>query len=147
MNVQWEKESLQQMVLGRLDSLMQKNETGPFSYTIRKDKLKVDERPKCLARIGHNNFFQDMSLKARETEAKMNFWDFIKIRTFAQQRKQSTKLKGNPQNGRRYLQMTLQRNGWYPRSIKNFSNSRQEKQIMKSKNNQKGEGSMRNYGP
>ena len=31
------------MVLEKLDSHMQKNETGPFFYTIHKDKLKMDE--------------------------------------------------------------------------------------------------------
>ena len=36
-NIQWKKrQSLQQMVLGKLDSHMQKNEAGPFSYTIHK---------------------------------------------------------------------------------------------------------------
>ena len=30
-------QSLQQMVLGKLDSHMQKNETGPLSYTIHKN--------------------------------------------------------------------------------------------------------------
>lgn len=30
--------------------------------------------------IGHTNFFQDTSPKARETKVKMNFWDFIKIK-------------------------------------------------------------------
>ena len=34
-NIQWEKESLQLMVLGKLDSNMQKNETGPLSYTMQ----------------------------------------------------------------------------------------------------------------
>ena len=38
---------IQQMVLGKLDSDMQKNETGPLSYTIHKNKLKIDERPQC----------------------------------------------------------------------------------------------------
>ena len=46
-NIQWKKESLQQMMLGKLDSDMQKNETRSFSYTIHKNKLKMDERPKC----------------------------------------------------------------------------------------------------
>ena len=40
-------QSLQQMVLGKLDSDMQKNETWPLSYTIHKNKFKMDERPKC----------------------------------------------------------------------------------------------------
>ena len=39
--------SLQQIVLGKLDSNMQKNETGPLSYTIHQNKFKMDERPKC----------------------------------------------------------------------------------------------------
>uniref|UniRef100_A0ABI7YX85 Uncharacterized protein n=1 Tax=Felis catus TaxID=9685 RepID=A0ABI7YX85_FELCA len=45
-NIQWKKDSLQQMILGKLDSNMQKNETGPLSYTIHKNKFKMDERPK-----------------------------------------------------------------------------------------------------
>ena len=73
-----------------------------------------------LFNIGHSNFFQDTSPKARETKAKMNYWDFIRIKAFAQQRKQSPKLRGNPQNGRRYLQMTLQIKDWYPRSTKDI---------------------------
>ena len=40
------RQSLQQMVLGKLDSGMQKNETGLLSYTIHKNKLKMNERPK-----------------------------------------------------------------------------------------------------
>ena len=35
------------MVQGKLDSNMQKNETRPFSYTIQKNKLKMDKRPEC----------------------------------------------------------------------------------------------------
>ena len=78
-----------------------------------------------------------MSPKAKETKAKMNFWDFIKIKSFCTARKPSTELKGSLWNGRRYLQMTLQIKGWDPRSIKNFSNSIHEKQIIKSINGQK----------
>ena len=33
---------------------MQGNETGPFSYTIQKDKLKMDKRPKCQTGIHQN---------------------------------------------------------------------------------------------
>ena len=33
-------QSLQQVVLGKLDSDMQKNETGPLSYTTQKNKSK-----------------------------------------------------------------------------------------------------------
>ena len=61
--------------------------------------------------ISHSNFFLDMFPEARETKAKINYWDYIKKSTSAQQRKQSTKLKGNQWNGRRYLQMTYQIKG------------------------------------
>ena len=38
------RQSLQQMVLGKLDSDMHKNETGPLSYTIHTKKLKMVEK-------------------------------------------------------------------------------------------------------
>ena len=34
------------MVLGKLDTDRQKTETGPLSYSIHKNKFKMDERPK-----------------------------------------------------------------------------------------------------
>ena len=46
-NIQFKKESLQQVALGKLDNNMQKSETRPLSYTIHKNELKMDERPKC----------------------------------------------------------------------------------------------------
>ena len=48
------RQSLQQMVLGELDSNMQKNETGPLSYSIHKNKLKMDKGPECEIR-NHQN--------------------------------------------------------------------------------------------
>ena len=114
------------MVLGKLDSDMQKNEPGPLSYTIHKNKLKMDEALnvrqeaiKILKEKAGKNFFDlvcsnfvlNTSLEERETKAKMNYWDLIKIKTSAQRRKQSAKLKGNRQNGRRYLLMTYQIKG------------------------------------
>ena len=41
-NIPWEKkrQSLQKMVLGKLDGDMQKDETGPFFCTIHKNKFK-----------------------------------------------------------------------------------------------------------
>ena len=41
-----EKSLLNKWVLGKLVSNMQKNEIGPLSYTIHKNKFKMDERPK-----------------------------------------------------------------------------------------------------
>ena len=36
------RQSLRQMVLGKPDSSMQKNETGQLSYATHKNKLKMD---------------------------------------------------------------------------------------------------------
>ena len=41
------RQSLQQTVLGKLDSDVQKHEPGPLCYTIHKNKLQMDERSKC----------------------------------------------------------------------------------------------------
>ena len=107
------------MVLGKLDSDMQKNEPGPLSYPIckikskwmkdlnvRQEAIKILEEKagKNLFDLSHSNFLLNTSPGARETKAKMNYWDLIKIK---KQRKQSAKLKGNQRNGRRYLQMTF----------------------------------------
>ena len=82
------------MVLGILDSDMQKNEPGPLSYPIHKNKLKMDERPQCktgsikileekvgknLFDLGRSNFLVNTSPEERETKTKMNYWDLIKI--------------------------------------------------------------------
>ena len=43
------RQSFQQVVPGKLDSHMKKNEIRTFSNTIHKNKLKMDQRPKCKA--------------------------------------------------------------------------------------------------
>ena len=75
---------------------------------IRQEAIKILEEKtgNNLFDLGHSNFLLNTSLEARETKAKINYWDLIKIKFSAQQRKQSAQLKGNRQSGRRYLQMT-----------------------------------------
>ena len=85
------------MALGKLDSDMQKNEPGLLSYTIHKNKLKrmkdlhvrqeaikiLQEKPgNNFFDLSHSSFLLDLPPKARETEAKMNYWDLIKIKIF-----------------------------------------------------------------
>ena len=89
---------------------MQKNETGPLSYTIHKNKFKMDERSKCelgrkileenigsdLFDIGHSNFLLDLSPEAKETKAKMNSWNFIKIKSFCTAKETVNKTNRQP---------------------------------------------------
>ena len=83
------------MVLGELDSNMQKDETRPLSFTIHKknpSKWKKDlnvrqetiktleeKAGKNLSDLSCSNFLLDTSPKAREFKAKMNYWDLMKI--------------------------------------------------------------------
>ena len=79
---------------GKIGHHMQKNETRPLSCTIHKDKLKwmkdLNERQDSIKILekntgntlfepGHSNFLKDASMKARETKAKINYWDLIYI--------------------------------------------------------------------
>ena len=67
---------------------MQINEPGPLSYTIHKNKLKMDERPEHKTgshqnpqgesrqkplNVGLHNFLVNTSPETRETKAKMNY--------------------------------------------------------------------------
>ena len=74
-------------------------------------KTPEEKAGRNLSDLSRSNFLLNTSPKARELKAKMNYWHLIKIKTSALQRKQSTKLKGNRQNGKRYLQMTYQIKG------------------------------------
>ena len=51
---------------------------------VRQESIKILEENtgSSLCDLGHSNFLLDTLPKARETKAKMNFWDFIKIKTF-----------------------------------------------------------------
>ena len=89
-----QKQPLQQMVLGDLDSYMQKNETWS-TYTIHKNKLKVDKRLKYnhntikdleenigrkISDIPRSNILTDTSHQARYIKERINNWDLIKIK-------------------------------------------------------------------
>ena len=51
---------------------------------VRQETIKILEEntDSNLFDIGHSNFLPpDTSLEARETKPKMNYWDFIKVKT------------------------------------------------------------------
>ena len=51
---------------------------------VRQESIKIVEENtgNILFELGHSNYLQDTSTKAKETKAKMNCCDFIKIRSF-----------------------------------------------------------------
>ena len=68
-------------------------------------KLLEENIGRTLFDLNHSNIFLDPSPKAKETKEKINKWDLIKLKSFAQQRKPSTKQKERKKtllNGRKY---------------------------------------------
>ena len=65
---------------------------------VRRDSIKILEENtgNTLFELGHSNFLQDTSMKARETKAKMNYWDSIKIKSFCTAKETVNKTKRQP---------------------------------------------------
>ena len=59
-------------------------------------KIPHENTDSHLFGLGHSNFSLDTSLEAWETKAKMNYWDFIKIRSFCSVKETINKTKRQP---------------------------------------------------
>ena len=72
---------------------------------VRQESIKILEENtgNNLLDLSSNNFLQDMSLKARKTKAKLNFWDFIKIKSFCTANKTVNKTKRQPSEWEKIL--------------------------------------------
>ena len=99
------------MMLGELDSYVQKNETLAPTYTIHKNKLKwtkglnisfdtikvIEEIiGRKISDISHSSIFTDMSPGARDIKERINKWDLIKIKSFCMAKENSIKIKREP---------------------------------------------------
>ena len=104
------------MVLGKLDSHMEKNEMRTLPNTIHKNKLKTDQRPdtiefleenigQTLSDINDSNIFSDPPIRVLTIKTKINKWDLLKLQSFCTAKETLNKMKDNPQNGRKSLQM------------------------------------------
>ena len=74
---------------------------------IRSETIKLLEENigKTLSDINHSRILYDPPPRILEIKAKINKWDLIKQKAFAQQRKLYTRREDNPHNERKYLQM------------------------------------------
>ena len=82
------------MLLGILDSYTQESETRPLSYTIYKNKFKdLNVRPDIIKLLEENirsklfdisvsNILGGQSSQARVTKAKIDNWDYLKLKYF-----------------------------------------------------------------
>ena len=75
---------------------------------VRPETMKILEEStgSNFSDISHNNAFLVMSPEARETKAKINYWDYIKIKNFCTAKEATNKTKRKPTEWGRYLQMT-----------------------------------------
>ena len=65
---------------------------------VRQEALKIleDKAGKNLFDLGHSSFLLNMSPETRETKAKMNYWDLIKIKIFCTEKETISKTKRQP---------------------------------------------------
>ena len=65
---------------------------------VRPEAIKIlqEKAGEKLFDLGHSNFLLNMSLKARETKAKMNYWVLIKIKSFCIVKETVSKMKRQP---------------------------------------------------
>lgn len=107
------RQSLQQMILGKRDIHVQKNEVGSLSYTIYnslkwiKDlKVRFLEKKHRGKPSGHCiwQWFLGYETKSTDKKSKTRQMELHWLKTSVDQRKQTTEWKGNQQNGIKYLQ-------------------------------------------
>ena len=62
---------------------------------VRQEAIKIlkEKAGKNLFDLGCSNFLLNTSLEARETNAKMNYWDLIKIKSFCTAKETISKTK------------------------------------------------------
>ena len=99
------------MMLGDLDSYMQKNETWPPTYSIHKNKFKMDKRHKYKSwhpkrprgehrqehfRYSTQQYFTNMSPRTKNIKERRNKWDFIQLKSFCPAKENISKMKREP---------------------------------------------------
>ena len=74
---------------------------------VRPDTIKLLEENigRTLYDINHSKILFDPPPREMEIKTKINKWDLMKLKSFCTAKETINKTKGNPQNGRKYLQM------------------------------------------
>ena len=106
---------------------------------VRPESIKILEENtgSNLFDLGHSNFLLDTSPKARETKAKMNYWDFIKIKSFCTAKETGNKTKRQPAEWEEIFANVLSDKGLVSKIYYKFIKLNTKNQIIQSKNGQK----------
>ena len=101
---------------------------------VRQESIKILEENtgNTLFEISHSNFLQDTSSKAKETKAKMNYWDFIKIRSFCTAKDTVNKTKRQPTEWEKIFAKDVSDKGLVSKIYKNLLNSTPKEQTIQS---------------
>ena len=80
---------------------------------VRQETIKILEKNTGTNPIemGHSNFFLDMSPEARETKGKINYWYFIKIKSFCTAKETISKTKRQPMKWEKVFAMDISHKG------------------------------------
>ena len=80
---------------------------------VRQKAIKILNEKACkkLSNLGRNNFFLNKSPETRETKAKMNYWDLIKIKSFCTAKETISKTKRQPTEWEKIRAMSYQIKG------------------------------------
>ena len=99
---------------------------------VRQEAIKILEEKagKNPFDLGRSNFLLNMSLEARETEAKTNYWDLIRIKSFCTAKETISNIKKQPTEWKKIFANDISDKGLVSKSIKNLSNSTPEKHII-----------------
>ena len=106
---------------------------------LRQESIKILEENigSTLYDIGQSNLFYDTSPKARETKAKMNFWDFIKIKSFCTAKETVNKTKRQPMEWEKIFANDTTDKGLVSKLYKELLKLKTQKQIIQLRNGQK----------
>ena len=100
---------------------------------VRQESIKLlgQNIGNTLLEFGHSNFLQDTAMKARETKSKMNYWDFIKIRSFCTAEETVNKTKRQPTEWEKIFANDISDKGLVSKICKELINSTAKKQTIR----------------